>query len=124
MSAVEEIETAMEALTDMRSGGSPGPWSVAHAENGTVIEWAAPDADACRFVAVLSDEDGEDFNADPGGPDCDAYLIVTLHCTIDAQLAILNQALKYERSSIGTGSAEEFHRTALTLARAINGTTP
>lgn len=117
MSAVEEIQSAIANLTEMRAGASPGTWVVTHSEEGTGIEWAAPNNDACNYVAVLSDINGEDFNADPGGGDCDAYLIVALYRTIDAQLAILNGSLIFARTDALFNDAP-----ALPLARAINGT--
>jgi hypothetical protein len=47
----------------------------------------------------------------------DAELIVTLHRTIDAQLAILRHVAEHYRGDLGIGT----NRYVVALARAING---
>lgn len=51
-----------------------------------------------------------------------ADLVVTLHATIDAQLAVLTLAISYGDLPKGKGSS--FTAAALELARAILGETP
>jgi hypothetical protein len=84
----ETIAAAIEKLEHLRSRGSDGPWrvDVLSRTNGTV----AVSNEVGRYVAH--------YVAEP-----DAERIVTLHRTIDAQLAILQHALARAESKISTG---------------------
>lgn len=110
MSALEEIEAAIAALTASKHQLVACPefnqGAVRHIARNVDISCEHDEAGICFWDRYET-----------------APAIDMLARTIEAQLAILQQALRYETSSIGTGSAEESHRTALTLARAINGAT-
>jgi len=124
VTAVEEVQAAIEKLTALRNASSPAPWAVTHDSAGVSVLCNMGDSLSIPVVAVLSDEDGDDFNPDPGGADNDAYLIVTLHRTIDAQLVILQDfadrfAGRADSPWVPIAPAAT---NALALARAINGT--
>lgn len=113
MSAVQEIEAAIKKLTDMKARSQGDIWY--------------------RSIRGISAHGGE-FGANPEGivdaqngrrsmhtsrcTPVDADLIVTLHRTIDAQLAILNLAIAFAAIS-----PNRHTDAALDLARAINGPT-
>ena len=129
MSSVEEIEieAAIVLLADLRNRASAGPWIADVEVRGDCVLWG----NRGKFLTnVQSDQRSWPTEVDAPGKQSvmfdvdrnDTLLMEVLHRTIDAQLRILEQAKNYERSLIGTGSAEEFHRGALDLARAINGT--
>lgn len=108
MTAAEEIAAAIEKLEALQSAAFPGEWTAYHSgvANGDHSHVVANDAS----IAYISANDGidEEFRA----PTAD--LIVALHRTIDAQLALLRESL---RSPAMTG-----HGIAtLGLARAILG---
>lgn len=110
MSAVEEIEAAKAKLTKLRDG-IPLVQKVTRWEefNGTPSYSVE---DGYRFRGMTNSlEFGEDLEA--------ATLHVTLHATIDAQLAILDLRLEY--GDLPQGSGSRFAKVALDLARAING---
>ena len=113
MSAVEEIEAAIWLLNDWREQAEGEVWTngtfSVSAEDGTVIV-----------------DDTFPYNAS---------LIVVLHRTIDAQLAILSAGLKSIEAWVDPDSEAGYESwdgeyppnaptTYLGLARAINGTTP
>jgi len=127
MSALNEIEAAIKRLTKLKAEST---------------QWQ-PDPDMPELAGWYVDSDGsgrkgvftikEAFHgghavalyADPP----DAELIVTLHRTIDAQLAILKHAIGHFPHYNLRGAEEEEWlgkrtgvRDALTLARAINNT--
>lgn len=117
MTAVEEIQTAIDELTRLKDSSTEGYWRV-YEDSGTTIhsdpETYSPLIDAGDFAA--SSERFEN--------PADAYLIVTLHRTIDAQLAILRLGLAFYHGDPtllpGVVRAAD---NALALARAINGVT-
>jgi hypothetical protein len=103
MNAAEKIQAAIERLEELRDGSTPGPRFVCDANGGDPIEYGP--------LWVISHEDMSTNRTDGEAPEdwfmelsCgrkeDAELIVTLHRTIDAQLAILRHDLailpKYE----------------------------
>lgn len=108
MTALEEIEAAIEKLTELQSSSTDGRWELFHAYDGYEIVTVN---DRVTFGGLSSVSDG-------AIPDVsDAYLVVTLHRTIDAQLAILRDA------AFTLGSIAQFRdcHAELVLARAING---
>jgi hypothetical protein len=109
----ETIAAAIEKLEHLRSRGSDGPWrvDVLSRTNGTV----AVSNEVGRYVAH--------YVAEP-----DAERIVTLHRTIDAQLAILRTALGAGISDMVVLNPDKFrgvgavlYRAAFDIARAILG---
>lgn len=111
MNAVEKLEAAIAVLQRRREVSTPGPWGV--------------DGDGLIYPDRLSVGDrlkdiGEFVRIE------DAWLTETLHRTIDAQLAILRDDLKFirERRAIGWPLAELqswASREVLALADAILG---
>lgn len=113
MSAVEEIQAAIEKLTELRD------------ERGYVEMngWLAEIREGA--TGAIEDPGYEGLTNDP--------IIVTLHRTIDAQLAILEAAVgeifEWEQDpDVGYKAERMFKiaatgRAALDLARAINGGT-
>ena len=98
MSAVEEIQQAIATLERLRAESTPGAWE--GYDDGILVGINSPQ------VTVA-------FEGDLRVRDID--LIVTLHRTIDAQLAIM-------RLSLGDARGSEFcWQFALPLARSING---
>lgn len=90
MSAVERLQAAIEKLENLKSESVAGPWMVGHHPD--------PDTD----VEFVKDGDGRwarEIAVIYGGGDLKphAELIVTLHRTIDAQLAILRTQLLDQR---------------------------
>jgi len=116
MTGVEEIHAAIEKLTAQRDESTPGPWAV-------------DDADKCSVytidggATILQPEDW--YPRGDNRPAGNAQLVVTLHRTIDAQLAILTDGLAdmMARERLGLPLNTGPVRT-LALARAINGVTP
>lgn len=112
MGAVERLQAAIDKLETLRGAGvSPLPW------NTYSLDWR-------MLVAGRSDSDEALILADARAATRDDFeLIVTLHRTIDAQLAILRDTLtRYgdkitEPRWIPIGSAA----AALALADAILG---
>ena len=116
MTAVEEIQAAIEKLTAQRDESTPGPWAV-------------DDADKCSVytidggATILQPEDW--YPRGDNRPAGNAQLVLTLHRTIDAQLAILREPLAvYEKWNIDGDTELEKFPHAYALARAINGVTP
>src|SRR5690554_4219384 len=104
MSAVDEIQAAIDKLTAMRADSRDGPWL----NSGT---WWL---EGVEHHVVYGPNLGEvAFASD----DADAELIAVLHRTIDAQLTILRGALTRPAS---TFDMREYDLEALALARAIN----
>lgn len=103
MTAVEEIEAAIVELEALKVASTPGPWTAPAAILGlksTTIFGTPIDGGHAAYVATAHD----------------AELIVTLHRTIDAQLAILRHVAD-GRGDLGIGT----NRYVVALARAING---
>jgi hypothetical protein len=82
MNAVEKLEAAITKLETLKADAKPGPWTIAPPHN-IDVDWRCIDSHGgvCLADATVAD----------------AELIVTLHRTIDAQLAILRAALAIER---------------------------
>ncbi|MET0992982.1 MAG: hypothetical protein ABWY20_02405 [Mycobacterium sp.] len=121
MSAVEEIQAAIEKLNRQRELANPGPWM--HLDSGDVVMGDRADpVDAYPMVAECAHLN-------------DADLIETLHATIDAQLAILRAASNDEWEAKehwaevgkphlrGPAKIVPINMAALALARTINGAT-
>ena len=122
MSAAEEIQQAIATLERLRAESTPGPWFCE--DSG---QESAP-----GFPAVWTDAEGVDLAATIARPDDfvmprgvkprgDMELIVTLHRTVDAQLAILQEAVEMLAPFAGMRLHEDGVRFQLALARAING---
>jgi hypothetical protein len=105
MSAIEEIEAAIVKLTELHHAAPAGPWGYTDDGDGYSIQG--------------SDDYGHEF--------CNSFtwsdnsyasdLIVTLHRTIDAQLAILRHVAMHYSGDLGIGT----NRHVIALAHAING---
>jgi hypothetical protein len=80
MNAAEKIQAAIERLEELRDAATDGPWFVTHERSTWPRVWGNNDGDDAD--AVASTESGTS----------NAQLIVTLHRTIDAQLAVLTRA--------------------------------
>ena len=112
-SAVDEIRSAIQKLTKLRDASTRAPWvaqtAVLHGQH-----WGISGADFPTITGVAHASEGRDgYGTGSRRVDCD--LIVTLHRTIDAQLAILQQRLFFaEHASLFDDATE------LALARAIN----
>jgi hypothetical protein len=141
MTAVEEIQTAIDNLAELKAGSSPGPW-----ELEPFGKYFNPNYDDARILHAKTRPNEQNYDRyvhqdgahaeDSGGFDLpDAALIVTLHRTIDAQLGILSSALSdiaawtdpnsdvgWEPGDGPTPNGPSF-AAKLALARAINGVT-
>ena len=82
MGAVERLQAAIEKLEVFKGRSTPGPWVQVDAYN------ASPAGASVR----ISRSPTFHYNAYAGTPE-NAELIVTLHRTVDAQLAILYRGL-------------------------------
>jgi len=109
MSAVEEIQAAIEKLTEQKDQSTSGPWWAWHPANGRGNS---------SVDAPSGDPDNPEMPVE--GQRVDVDLIVTLHATIDAQLAILGYGLAVHGSKYSDLTPPVEHY-ALTLARAISG---
>jgi hypothetical protein len=83
--SVERIEAAIAKLETLKAESTPGPWRLARAQHVThAIYGEKPGQEVIgstpRYGGLWSADDGE--------------LIVTLHRTIDAQLAILRAVVE------------------------------
>jgi hypothetical protein len=103
VSALAEIRAAIDKLTELRAASTPGSWRTGLLRGDG---WVSVDG---NWVI------GDATNTE------DADLIVTLHRTIDPQLAILEVAVAY--GDLGEGQGSRFILAATVLARAINGAT-
>lgn len=97
MSAVDEIQAAIGKLTALMSATVALPWEL----DNELIR-----ADGWILAQTMHT-----------GNEATGQLIVTLHATIDAQLAILRHTLEHYRGDLGIGT----NRHIVSLARAING---
>lgn len=104
MNAAETIQAAIDKLNQQRAAAMQGPW------RGKVLNyWGSP----TPGVWAEADRDyvGYSMNQE------DADLLVTLHATIDAQLAILQRSLDwYAEEAMAYIGKED-----LALAKAILG---
>lgn len=113
MSAIDEIRDAIDKLEALKVASTQGPWVV------WPTSYCGEVAAHLNFTSAGTDN--MDDLVPPFDLIADANLIVTLHRTIDAQLAILELAMSY--GELGKGNGSRFTKAALTLARAINGVT-
>lgn len=102
MNAVETLQAAIDKLSPSREG----PWWI-YEPDPTAIYRTDPLGWEIHVADTVITEDRD--------------LIVTLHRTIDAQLALLSLALDYEIRMVTSGSGDEFATRALALASAIVG---
>lgn len=104
MSAVERLQAAIDKLERLRAEATPNPW---HA-SGRYIGHREADGKSIRYHLRAGESDAD--------------LIVTLHRTINAQLAILRAGIKNESvrrsSTLWSGLLDE---SACALADAILG---
>lgn len=117
MSALEEIQAAIEKLLSLRDHAEDGPWMFlecdAGSERGDLL--MGDSRDPVDAYPVIS----QDIHS------ADADLIVTLHRTLDAQLEILHDAAaNYWATGHAPDDWESFDssRAIFALARAITGT--
>ncbi|TFD80684.1 hypothetical protein E3T54_02780 [Cryobacterium sp. Sr8] len=154
MNAVEEIQAAIEKLTALRDAGTAGPFyksdcegeirvfperllrNVSRDESGQITSFRSPGSWATEEMVIEYEVESWDVGQDKQDDRmrANAEMFVTLHRTIDAQLAILTAASvdecewADEWARIGKphlrGPAKivPINRAALQLARAINGT--
>jgi hypothetical protein len=104
MTPAETIQAAIEKLTEQRNAAMQGPW------RGRVLNhWGTP------TPGVWADEAGDYIGYSMNQADAD--LLVTLHATITAQLAILQRSLDWLTNNAMPHIAPE----DLALANAILG---
>lgn len=114
MSAVERLEAAIAKLETQKAESTPGEWNARQAFNidGEVVGHDINTATAYELGCTFT-------------PNSDAELIVTLHRTIDAQLAFLRAAVESVPIWIEDGATEaevvEDLERELALADAILG---
>ena len=114
MNAVERLQAAIEKLEALKAGASGGPWVIApprDVEFESRCIWGAKDHGDGEGLCLADAESA------------DADLIVTLHRTIDAQLAILRNVVEVSEY-VGLGKEGEriaMIQNALDLADAILG---
>lgn len=105
MNAVETLGAAIHKLETLKAAGTEGEWWMNPIERGEVFIEGDPAAGEYPLAEVHEHADAE--------------LIVTLHRTIDAQLAILRAALDdFERYG---SKPSKFFENDLALADAILG---
>ena len=121
MSAVETIQAAIERLETLREKSTPRPWTAMEydsnpGDQGVPIigggEIGSMEGHLTAYTMTLWNEEQSMIDAD---------LIVTLHRTIDAQLAILNDAVVWFNDSCCDEHGMKGSAPALLLARAILG---
>lgn len=115
MSALEEIEAAIEKLEQMRTDAHPAPWGPVRREEHGGGYWAH---------LVLGDAVTLDVDFNDRHDLADANLIVTLHRTIEAQLVILQNLVENLRDfpAARADYIADLFDDVMALARAINGT--
>jgi hypothetical protein len=115
MTPVEKLEAAITKLEELKRDGHPGPWH----GNVTIRGVLRVQSGLAVVAEVLNTTEDED--------EIDLDLIVTLHRTIDAQLAILRRGVS---EVDGYTAADgrfwavawlEEHSTTVDLASAILG---
>lgn len=108
MTPVERLQAAIDRLESMREEAPPGPWEQ-HLSGWSTTLYSGLDSEhPWSAVEVAAAQTRYS-----------AQLIVTLHRTIDAQLAILHLAVEYGELPNGQGS--RFSACARALADAILG---
>lgn len=109
MTPVERLQAAIEKLERLKDTATPGDWRAGSDTygNAEVRSWFDNDQNGNTRIAHTYAHDR-----------ADSYLIVTLHRTIDAQLAILRSAFG---DSSGSHDEPNAFRLALELADAILG---
>ena len=116
LTPAQRIEAAIVRLEELKGMSTPGPWEHLRdsdrdlADVGPIVE----------SLIVAGDNDSVlDWGSGVREPDAD--LIVTLHATIDAQLAILMDTLNLFRDPIPlfAGHEEQICAAQLALADAI-----
>jgi len=124
MIPVERLNAAIEKLEALKAGSTQGLWEALPADEYVPREGEldifGPDDEFLDYRSERALRPDGPYAEDAGyfrRPD-DARLIVTLHRTIDAQLAILEQGQRYVRVGLRFGAIET---TALALADAILG---
>lgn len=130
MTAAETIAAAIEKLEAQRHASTPGPWIAYDMSDDHKGWWWVWQESALPFFGGVLQIDHTDDFGDGGTPvgsaertgnrdgeqeRTDAELIVTLHRTIDAQLAILRNQLVLAERGHGESTLN------LDLARAILG---
>lgn len=117
MNAADTIQAAIERLEAQRAAAVGGPWVIESYERGPrALEQSGGGA----FISDVGE------SVDPAQIDtATAELLVTLHRTIAAQLAILREALEFYENSRAIGMPDgemaEYYGGTLDLARAILG---
>ena len=110
MNAAGKIQAAIEKLEGLRTEGTDGPWSAWHPQDNR--------SNSCVDGAAL-DPDNPPLAVEGGRKD--VALIVTLHRTIDAQLAILRSALTYTVGELTftLTNPQQYSPEAVALAESI-----
>ena len=106
MTVVERLEGAIAKLEQLKADSLPGPWFITYERERWPRVWGNSDGQDADQVAKTHHRG-------------DADLIVTLHRTIDAQLAIL-KAAREDFAKFGR-KPSEFFDNDLALADAILG---
>jgi hypothetical protein len=111
MNAAEKIQAAIERLEELKADGTNGPWFTWHPQRGG----------RCNSSVDSATHDPEESETVVEGGRGDVELIVTLHRTIDAQLAILwdNLAIADEMTLGYSPDEPDSLARALALAEAI-----
>ena len=119
MSQVELLTRAIERLETLKAESFPGDWEVLTSGVEGGDHWYVMAEHESILSVSANDGSDEDFRRPT------ASLVVTLHRTIDAQLAILRNALGRATSKISMGGGAEAvwstERDAVALASAIVG---
>jgi hypothetical protein len=123
----DTLQAAITRLTELRERIFAGEWEVLTSGIESGDHWYVQSER--QAILSVSANDGEDEEL--RGPT--AKLIVTLHRTIDAQIAILHQAerirwtwfnVNYEPEYDAGGPTSELYLAAVALAESILGDTP
>ena len=113
MTAVEEVQAAIEKLTKLKLNAYRGAWKIV---NKSMQGDHGLEHEKCDIQEVANGSWTEDDGYQPALLIEEAELIVTLHRTIDAQLNILRGEVTFCKVSGFSPSGNK-----VDLARAING---
>lgn len=113
MNPAEKIQAAIDKLEALKAASQGEYW---YRSIGGISAYGGEFGVEAEGIAWT--RDGERSIGLPQMTSTDAELVVTLHRTIDAQLAILEQGVRYMTAGIRFGAIET---TALALAEAILG---